>query len=297
MNANTPSRPESAGRLDLAHYELEVSTYDRAASLLLALLILVGITVIGLLIVFFTSRIFARPRAVPVTLARVAGEGGGPALDMSRQLEPPGVDEFPDVIEPQLQQKLTAVENALSENLALLDEQALEAEVLAGTGTGKGDSRRPGDVGDGVVEKVPRAERWEIRFEASSLASYARQLDYFGIELATLGSDNQVHYAFNLSQPAPQRRTGDPASEERMYMIWRRGPLMAADRELLKRAGIAVPGQNLLQFYPLETEQRLASLEMQAAGDRSVNDIRKTVFGVQQQGDQFEFHVTDQKYF
>lgn len=297
MNSRRPSLQEPAGHLNLARYELRVSAYDRAASLLVALLILVGITVIGLLIVFFTSRMFARPRAVPVTLARVAGEGGGPALDMSRQLEPPGVEEFPDVIEPQLQQKLTAVENALSENLALLDEQALEAEILAGTGSGKGDARRPGQGGDGVVEKVPRAERWEIRFEPSSLDEYARQLDFFGIELATFGGDNQVHYALNVSEPTPDRRTGDPASEERMYMIWRRGPLMAADRELLKRAGIPVRGRNLLQFYPAETEQRLATLELQAAGNRSINDIRKTVFGVQQRGDQFEFHVIEQKYF
>ena len=79
-------------------YELAVSPYDRAASLLVALLLFVGITVLGLLIVFFTSRLLTRQKAVAVTMTQVAGRAENAAFGFSRDLEPPGVEQFPDLM-------------------------------------------------------------------------------------------------------------------------------------------------------------------------------------------------------
>jgi len=264
--------------------------------MLIALLLLFGITVVGLLVIFFTSRIFARNKSIPVTLASVASRPEGAALGVSRDFEPPGFEELPDVQEPQLQETLSSLADAVSSKVAILDEKAFAADLVAGKGRGAGDSRLPGIGSEGVDEKIPRAERWEIRFQGGTLHEYARQLDTFGIELATIGADNMVHYAFHLSQKVPDRRVGPPEAEKRMYMVWRSGPLIEADRQLLGRAGIPTRGRILLQFYPTKTEQMLAALEKTHAGQHSVNDIRKTVFGVKPEGNQYTFYVIDQKY-
>jgi hypothetical protein len=85
-------------------------------------------------------------------------------------------------------------------------------------------------------------------------------------------------------------------AEERLYMLWRSGPLQQADRELLTAAGIDVRGRLLVQFYPEPVEQALAQLERAHAGDRDVRDIRKTVFGVRGEGGNYEFYVIDQQF-
>ena len=58
-------------------YRLEVSRYERVASMLLALLILLGILVLVMLITWLTSRIFASTSAVPVTMEEI-GDGRSP---------------------------------------------------------------------------------------------------------------------------------------------------------------------------------------------------------------------------
>jgi hypothetical protein len=276
---------------------LAVTPYDRAASLLIALLILVGITVACLLVIYFTTRFFARQKAVPVTFAELGGRPENTPLGLGRDLEPPGLDEVSDVVEPQLQESLSVLSDAVSQKVALLDDRALDAQLLLGHGKGAGDHRQIGPGGDGVVERVPRAERWEMRFEANNLDAYARQLDHFQIELAVIGAGTEVQYAYHVAKPTPDRRTGSPDAEKRMYMTWRRGPLMQADRDLLARAGIPITSGIILQFYPAEVEQNLAAQEKAHAGQRDVNEIRKTVFGVRQTGNEYEFYVIEQMYF
>ncbi len=288
-NTNRPQTPAS-------QYELKVSAYDQVASLLVALLVLVGIIVAGLVIILYTSRIFARQEAIPVTLEPLASRGEN-SLGVARDLEPLGVEDVPELAEPQLQDALTAVADAVADSQARLDDQRFDGAPQSSRGSGKGDSRQAGHGAEGIEEKVPRAQRWEIRFHSGSIPQYARQLDFFGIELATLGSDGAVHYAYHLSQPKPDRRTRSPELEDRLYMTWRGGPLEAADRELLGRAGIETQGRILLQFYPPQTEALLAQQEKIFAGERDVNEIRKTIFGVRRSGGAFEFYVLDQRYF
>ena len=62
--------------------------------------------------------------------------------------------------------------------------------------------------------------------------------------------DNKVYYAYNLSQPKPSVRVGDPADEQRLYMNPTNSEFAALDRKLAEAAGIADKGQIILQFYP-----------------------------------------------
>jgi hypothetical protein len=150
----------------------------------------------------------------------------------------------------------------------------------------------------GEAATVPRWERWQVRFSAADLEAYARQLDYFGIELAAMGGGRaNVDYASQLSRPRPLRRAGRSQDEQRLYMTWRSGELIEADRQLLAKAGIATADRVILQFYPPQAEAMLASLERQEAGEKDLRSIRRTVFGVRPKGRQFEFFVISQDHW
>lgn len=283
---SVPQRGES--------YKLAVSSYDRTASTVIALLVLGGLCVVGLLIVYFTTRVFPHQRAVPVQLAEIASRPDHAAFGFQRDIEPPGVEEAPELIEPHIEQTLSAVLDVSNSREAILSDQSLDTTDLVGRGRGAGDSRQAG-VGS-AGDETSAVERWDVRFHAGSLSAYAKQLDAFGIELAVVGGDNRIHYAYHLVKPIPDRRTGPPEAEKRLYMTWRGGPLQGADLELLARAGISTEGRVVVQFYPPQVESELARLEKERAGGRKIKSIHKTIFGVKLQQSGYTFYVVDQQY-
>lgn len=255
--------------------------------MLLALLVLVGATVLTLVIVWLTSRIFASQVAVPVILEEI-GEGGGQLGD-SMEMEAPSMEET-DLEQPELTDTLSAITDAVAMQAAMLEDPALYAETKQ-KGGGSGDGRMAGS-GSG---KPGRPRHWEVRFaEGSTVDMYARQLDFFGIELGVLMPGNKVEYAFNLTKEKPDRRTGPADQEQRYYLTWRRGGLQAADRELLSRAGIKPGNRLILKFLPREVEAQLVALERARAGE-DVNKIAATYFGIAQEGQGFRFYVVDQR--
>lgn len=125
---------------------------------------------------------------------------------------------------------------------------------------------------------------------------YAKQLQFFGIELGTILPDGRVAYAFNLAKPKPDSRIVPADQEKRYHLVWRQGDLQKADRELLARAGIETNDQSIvLKFLPPEVEVKLVEKERARAGG-DVKNIRSTQFGVQPSGNGYEFFVIDQTY-
>lgn len=281
--------------------ELRVSPYDRVASLLIALLILIGFAVFSLFLIWLTNQIFVTQTAVPVLMEDIGGGREDGVIGESMEIDAPDVSEIAaesDLTEPQIQDALALITDAVSTLQADLTDPA-ESDNFESGGGGRstGDGRQVG-LGSGEGEPgIPRAQRWEIHFqEGGSLDLYARQLDFFGIELGVVGSGNQIHYAYNLSKPKPDTRTAPGAEEKRLYMSWRQGSLQQADRELLNRAGINHSGRIVVQFYPPETENQLAVIERDYRG-LEPTQIRKTRFGVKSSGGGFAFYVIDQTAF
>jgi len=281
--------------------KMKVSPYDRAASMLISLLIFFGITVVFLFVVWVTNRVFARQEAVPVVLQDVGGGTLDGVSGESIEIESPNQDEIAEETdledEPELQNTLAMVMDTLATREADLTDPSLTDEISSSrSGASSGDGRAPGlGFGDGTPG-IPRAQRWEIRFvEGATLNEYAKQLDFFGIELGVIGVINTVSYASHLSADKPTLRTGPGDQEQRLYMSWQSGTLKAADKALLSRAGIRTDGRVFVQFYPPETENRLAALE-QAYAKREQSEIRKTIFGVRKAGGGYEFFVIDQTY-
>jgi hypothetical protein len=84
-------------------YELRVSAYERVASMLLALLVLIGVSVLTMFLLWLTSRIFASREPVPIQLEEIGT--GDTGLTGGMQLDEPMADELgveTDLEEPRL---------------------------------------------------------------------------------------------------------------------------------------------------------------------------------------------------
>lgn len=282
----TPRRTSSM-RLRSRASEMQSTRYDSVASMIVSLLIIVGGAVICLAVVWLSARIFARQTAVPVVIADV-GSGEGPDVGEAGELDEPTEEEIAqeaEIPEPDLQDTLSLVtESVASSDLA--DPTATDSKRRGRRGLGGGGGN--GEPG------IPREQRWEVLFlEGSTMESYSRQLDFFKIELGAISGTNDVFYAWNLSAPSPSTRTNPGAKENRLYMTWRQGGLKAADRELMRRAGLRDNKRIIVQFYPPDLENQLAALE-QAYRGLKASQIRKTRFAVRAAGEGFEFFVKDQ---
>ncbi len=277
---------------------LHVSLYDRVASWLVALLIFVGVTVFCLFVIWLTNRLSPPLVAVPIQAENLGGSPEG-VLGDSLQLDGPEMEEISreaELEEPQIQQSLALVETVVAAHLAELDDPQLSDDPesgKAGKSEGTGENPALGE-GGGSAGGVPRYKRWVILYEAGSLEEYARQLDFFKIELAAVGQ-GRVEYASGFSQPQPRRRTADRnAQEDRLYMSWTEGSLKKFDLQLLRKAGIDPSGKLVLQFYPPDVEAQLAQLEVAYRGHQP-KQIRRTYFKVQRDGSGYRFVVVDQE--
>lgn len=278
-------------RVRKSAYGLAVSAYERVASLVIALLILVGLLVGIMFLLWLTSRIFASQAAVPVTLEPV-GEGGG--FGDETELDP-NVEKIGQEIEfeePEFQDTLATIADAVADNAALLEDPTFSHQTGTSKGGPVGDGRAPG-FGPGRPGK-PR--HWEVIFlEGNTTGTYARQLDYFKIELGVLMPGNRVEYVKNLSNPRPERDSGAADAENRYYLTWQKGGLREADLELLTKAGVDPEGRPILKFIPPELESHLLQLERERAG-KYADKVRATYFAIRGQGGGYEFFVRDQTY-
>jgi len=191
---------------------------------------------------------------------------------------------------------------SLRQNLSLLGEAAVKAGELdegmleAGKGlSGFGKGGRTREIGGDPSGKLPR---WEVRFDKTSLDGYARQLDFFHIELAVLLPDGKVAYASNLTKLKPDTRIVGPPHEDekRYYLTWRRGELQKADRELLARAGIDAGDGLILKFLSPQLESHLTALEKSHAASKA-EVVERTRFGVRAEENGYAFYVLEQTYY
>jgi hypothetical protein len=292
---NTPPSATSTSNASRKHYKLTVSAYDRTATLIITLLIMVGAIVLGLVVIFFADKMITTVEPIPVVPVEATSANANQGF--AEEPDPPGAEDAPELSEPAVAEMLESLEFAANAEEVLLSDESIEAAEEAGKGKGLGDARMAGPGGEGVIERVPRWERWKIRFEPDSANEFARWLDFNKIEIGVLGRDNLVHYGFNLSQGTPQTRTGEPIKETRGYTSAADGPMPALTEQLARKAGLAQFGNIVLLFYPFEVESVLWTMENKYSNGRDVNTIRETVFTVTRDGGNFGFEIIDQKYF
>jgi hypothetical protein len=298
---NSSAASSTEGRI-AEPVKLSVSAFDRAATLVVTLLVTVGAIVGMLSLVFFANKFRSTPTPislVPMEATSPTGNGG-----LGTDPEPPGVPDAPELSDPQVGETLDAlmsvdVMTAASTSDAVMSDRSIEAAgQVAGRGSGLGDARSPGPGNDGVIERVPRWERWKIRFEPDSESDFAAWLDQYKIRVGVLGRDNQVHVAWNFAAGNPVVEASPPMEYARWgQTIPTDGPMPALTQRLAQNAGIMAFGRIALLFYPTEVEQLLWTLERERNTSKDANKIRETVFTVVREGADFKFSVIDQKYF
>ncbi|MDA0658390.1 MAG: hypothetical protein O2931_11855 [Planctomycetota bacterium] len=270
---------------------LRVTLYDQVSSMIVALLIVIGCVVALLAVLVYTRQLLVRRNIVGAEIVEeAAGRGDHPA-GFEEDFREPSLESMQDMttVTTEILQALTDdPTDLLSANPELFDGPSASVKQ------GRGDRRQPGPLGHGR-DIIPRWERWEVLFSSDKLETYAAQLDYFQIELAAIGGDREtIEYAAQFSKAAPKARKGPGSSESRLYMTWKSGELKAADDSLLRKAGITTAQKILVQFFPTPVENQLARLELVAAGEKKLEQIRRTIFGVRPKGREFEFYVVEQ---
>jgi hypothetical protein len=280
--------------------QLKTTSYDRASSWVISLLIMVGGLVIALLAIWLSRKLYDVPVTVQVRLA--PGGGGVPDGVPGDVLHVDGpqrqeIGEETDLIEPKVQEVMAMVVDAVARKVADLD-NPIFTESDAGSGGGNpGNSRKRGyGFGGGPGGGGPV---WEMQYDERTLAVYAQQLDFFGIELAAVGGDkDRIEYASGFTAGSPTRRSGTRDEEMkrdplRTYFTHRSGTVQKYDQQLLAKAGINTTRKIILQYYTEAQEQVLLRLQQQFRGLEQ-EQIAKTVFAVRPRGNGFEFYVVDQ---
>ncbi len=292
----TPSHPPRTS----PHGVIEVSRYERIASMLLARLVLIGSVAFCLLVAWLSRRVFYAPpfATTGVHIEQVDGGISDGIVGESMQMDSPthqDVNRESNIAVPAVQDTMSALLATVSDAPGDFDDSANSDDETKKPGARQdGDGDRPGR-GDGGPGRpgIPPHKRWEIRFgEGSTVDDYARILDYFKIELGVLSGAGQVVYLSNLTKAKPDTRTGPSKDDLRLFMSWRQGKMTEADDELLRRAGVP-KAKHVLQFYSEDLETILLNLEVAFRG-RQPGTIRKTRFAIKRVGKGYEFYVTDQ---
>jgi hypothetical protein len=290
MSSTATIPPPAASRRD--RYKLQVNSYDRVASLLVSLLIMVGVTVAALLIIYFAGRLLDRTKSQVVT--PVPSPSSDAALGLAEDPEPPGLEDAPDLLDPQLQDTLNTLTESVNASAALLSDEVIDNANQVGKGSGLGDRRAGGTGGDGDGGDAPGRH---VKFKPTSQAEYAACLDALNIEMGVVSKrENKIYYASNFTKPKPDTRVGDPP-DNRFRTSNYDSVLYNLDRQLAIKAGIDRPDGFIFLFYPNETFQMLARAEQQKAGNRTLDQIKMTVFRLQREGNEFKFTVESQDYY
>jgi hypothetical protein len=231
-------------------------------------------------------------------LEDVGGGGSGDSFAAGeRELEEPSPEEVQELTEPPVEQSLQSITSIVTTEAVELETLEGSSSVGRGAGDGTGDGRGVGPGGPGTSDGIPAYERWEIRMSAVNLDEYARQLDFFQVELGVAGGGNpNVEYVSRLATATPRVRIGAPKDERRLRFLHRTGELRQADRQLVAKAGVNATGRVVFQFYPQETYLQLLAKEHERMGNRRIKDVLRTVFGVRGNAGRYEFFVIDQQY-
>lgn len=278
---------------------MRVTFYDWVSSWVIALFFGLLVTCGMVVAVFLTTRMPKPPAAIPVELVELPGgfEDGSPDETLRVDSpEPEARDAVPADMVAEKMEISEAVEAVveMSEAATQQVQQQFDTGIqnTGKVGSAKGTGRRALGFGPGTGG-IPREQRWFVKFgERSSLEEYAKQLEFFGIELGALLPDGRLAYLSKLSGGAPEARyVKSGAGETRMYMTWQGGERRGADVQLFSKAGVQVrPDTVIFHFYPKVTENKLAQLELDYR-NRTVKQIRRTYYAVEPDGGGYKFSV------
>ncbi|MFO1019645.1 MAG: hypothetical protein U0903_02920 [Planctomycetales bacterium] len=290
-----------------ADSSLRATQYDRVSSGLIAIVFCLA-CLVAVLTMFLSGVQFQAPKvAVPVQLALEPEDPGGTddgtpgeslQLDSDMPLRADATtaekveedkSDVKDILEEvSNQDQVVEIDRNVAANSSAAPGESspsfeFATPVTGRPGSSQGTGKKTGwGRGTGKGGGYPREERWFVGFsDTVTVKEYARQLDFFQIELGALMPDGKIYYVSNLSDPNPQKREATSGKDEkRLYFTWRGGGRRLADLELLRKAGLNPDEAVVMQFYDPNTENMLAQLELDYQNQKA-NTIRRTYFAIE----------------
>ena len=284
---------------------LKTTRHDQSSAGLLAVLIglLLSTSVVGSL--YVATRPAPPMKLVPIIIPDESSGGqddGEPdsTLEVESELapQPDAAPVEQDADQTELQETLEVITDLADKAAEIVPDQAGSAPISTGV-AGSADGSGMPALGSGTgTGGVPRSQRWLVNFnDGASLKEYAKQLDFFGIELGVITPEGTLKFASDLSTPNPKtRELKDGSQEKRLFMSWQGGARKVADQRLFRAAGVNANGLPILHFYPANTENMLALLEKNAT-TRKMSEIRRTYFDVKSDQGGYTFKVRKQIFF
>ncbi len=276
---------------------LKVTAFDKLGAGMIAFVFGLILVVVAIIIWWATTRPPKFESLVLMEMVEVGGEEDG-VPDETLQLESPeDPTENPSPTEEVLEEaELTEFVEDIVElaDVATQQVNAIPVSQPGTPGSAVGTGRK--HLGNGPGNAISNEERWFIRYsDKSSVADYAKQLDFFGIEMGALVPSGQLILMTNMSQTPKKTVKTSGKSEKRLYMTWQAGNRKAADEKLFQKINVDVSDAILFHFYPKKTEQLLLQVEFNYA-KRKASEIRRTYFVVAKKGSGYQFIVTRQTY-
>ncbi len=277
---------------------LRVSRFDAVTSGLMTVMIFAGSVTATLALLWWVSRFESPQKDFNVPTPQVAIGGFSAVEDLQQEFEQPGSQEFQSLNEPSLADSVAAVTTAASRISGSFSSRLSKSGITSNSGTSI-HSRMPGP--NTAASVVPRSQRWQLNFSAKNQTNYAKQLDFFYIELGAVGGDILgLDIVNNLAGSPTSRRVEDASTEKRLYFIFKRpSPLMNYERSIHNQAGVDLQGRNMFKLIPQQLENLLAKIELDYAtskGHPSITEVAKTVFESKPGGAGYEFEVIAQRY-
>jgi hypothetical protein len=292
---SAPSHTPAIQKDGSSRYQLRMTWYERVSAALTSLLGMVGMVTLLMSLIWLSRTIQSQRPPSRVTMAQPPVPGPQVAGQHAGELVAPVMGELSGGEEPPPEWTLATIAPVVESQLAALE--ALKTTEGDGRdGRSRGDRDGGGPEGGGpLIGTLQPGDRWEIRFSASDLDEYKRQLDSFGIELGVAGGGvSTVDYVKDFTAVRPTTRLAqDPKREKRIRFLYRDGPLKQADRDLAREAGVEVDGRIVFQFHTDEMYRTLLKLEFAQMRPRGIriSQVVRTVFGVRKSAQGYEFYV------
>jgi len=256
----------------------------------------------GLLIAIWLSNLLPEFTTLPVIMT--PGDGGFEDGDPNESLDVESPEDPSDDPSLSNNQDMSSLEEitdqviTLSETASQLTQPNEYTDASAGgnPGSAEGTGGRPLGTGGGRSGGTKRENRWVVEFaDKGNLKSYAKQLEFFRIELGCAFKDGRIFYLSNMASSPKVREARLNSDDQRLFMNWQGGDRVQADIELLVAAGVTdAANGTVLHFYDPATEQQMAQVE-QAYSNKPIEQIRRTYFQVRNAGGGYEFFVANQK--
>ncbi|MGI9516283.1 MAG: hypothetical protein ACR2NP_04495 [Pirellulaceae bacterium] len=272
-----------------------VSAYDKTATFLVAAVVVLGFLVFVLFMIWLTLFAGAPSQKPAIAITELAGNDDRPE-GVADDWQEPGVEDFPEVEQPQLADALEAVTDSVSSVRAQLEKVDGNAAQM-GRGAGLGDKRQRGR-GGGNSDIIPEWDRWKIEYSAGTLAEYMNILQSFGITLGCVSQvSNQIQYLSSLTNAQATITVGD-RSQAGLYFHNTRNRLRRWDQNKAAASGVDVRNKLIVHFYPTDIRQQLLELEHAeySREGKELIEVKQTVFRVRPAGGGFEYYVESVEY-